>query len=83
MKDDTYEGWKNRATWNIALWINNDEYLYRAAVDCIKEYPKSRHPYTNFIRSMSMENDKTPDGFKYLSTRLSFYELNEMMRELV
>jgi hypothetical protein len=24
-----YEGWKNWETWNLTLWINNEEPLYR------------------------------------------------------
>jgi hypothetical protein len=24
-----YEGWKNWETWNVALWVNNEEPLYR------------------------------------------------------
>ena len=24
---DTYNGWKNRETWLVNLWINNDPYL--------------------------------------------------------
>jgi hypothetical protein len=27
---DTYEGWKNWETWNVMLWLNNEEPLYRA-----------------------------------------------------
>lgn len=28
-KSDTYNGWSNWATWNVALWISNDEPTYR------------------------------------------------------
>ena len=78
-----YNGWKNKGTWNVALWINNDEPLYRAAVVYMVKYPKSKNPYGNFIRSMGMKDERTPDGFKYLSTRLCYTELNDMMRELI
>jgi hypothetical protein len=32
MSDTDYNGWKNIATWNVALWINNDPDLYSGAV---------------------------------------------------
>lgn len=83
MKTDTrYNGWKNRQTWNCALWIGNDEPLYRAAVDFMRRY-KGRAPYAAFVSAQGMETDKTPDGIAWISTRISFRELNAMMRELV
>ena len=83
MTDTTYNGWKNRQTWNVALYINNEEWLYRKAVAFMKERPNHYAPYASFIKSMGMQNDRTPDNIKYLSTRLDYSELNEMMRELV
>jgi hypothetical protein len=77
----TYEGWKNRGTWNVSLWINNDYGLYMAAMDFMKSY-KGRRPYAEFIRSIGAEDDRTPDGFKYLGSRLCYRELNDMMREI-
>lgn len=83
MKEDKrYNGWANRATWNVALWIGNDEPLYRAAVDFMNRY-KGRQPYRHFIASMGMGDERTPDGFKYGGQKLSYKELNDMMREFI
>jgi hypothetical protein len=31
MTDDTYEGWANRETWALNLWLSNDQGLYEMA----------------------------------------------------
>lgn len=32
-----YNGHKNWNHWNVSLWINNEEWLYRLALACIAE----------------------------------------------
>ena len=82
MTDNTYNGWKNRQTWNVALWINNEESLYRAAVEFMKTY-KGKKPYGTFIRKNYLSGCRTPDNISYSGTRLDYKALNEMMQELV
>ena len=79
--DIMYNGWRNKSTWNVALWINNDENNYNAAVDFMKNY-KGKNPYKSFIHYMDLENWQTPDGIRWISHLLDYQALNEMMMEL-
>jgi len=84
MKTD-YNGWKNRQTWNVSLWINNDELLYRSAVAYMqkrKEQGKTG-TYIGFVKSNWMSGDRTPDNIAWDGTRLDYKALNEMMKELI
>ena len=36
MTSNTYNGWANYQTWNAALWIGNDEFLYNTAKACVE-----------------------------------------------
>lgn len=81
-KNETYNGWRNRQTWNVALWINNDEPLYRAACGFMRRY-KGRAPYRHFIESEGLDGSRTPDGIAWLGSKLDLVRLSEMMRDLI
>jgi hypothetical protein len=80
MTNKTYEGWKNYATWNVALWINNEYGIYLGAVAFMKDY-KGRSPYKDFVKDCGLDTQRTPDKVKWLSAQLDLKALNEMMQE--
>ncbi len=82
-KLEEYNGWKNKATWNVALWIGNDEPLYRAAVEFVRSAKKQKGVYYRFVKHTWLAGDKTPDGFKWDGSRLDYKALDEMMFELI
>ena len=58
-----YNGHKNWQFWNVSLWINNDENLYRTAKCHIDECGAK---YSAAVRmAAELEGESTPDGAKY------------------
>lgn len=77
-----YNGHRNWAHWNVWLWINNDEGLYRMAQDYIR---RNKHYHSFSIggykprdvaaqrmqEALEMEGiTHTPDGAKYSVTAI-------------
>lgn len=76
----TYEGWANRQTWNVALWLENTESFYKAIVEFMANY-KGDKPYLDFIADCGLDNQRTGDGIAFKSQALNYEELNNMMFE--
>ncbi len=73
---DTYQGWANYETWNVALWIQNSEKLYKIA--------KQFDNYKDFI-NLGMawtEVQVTGDDISFTNKLLNIEELDNMIKEL-
>jgi len=76
MTNQTYNGWTNYQTWNVALWIGNDEFLYNEA----RRW--AQHGYKSFSHQLvELMGQFTPDGVDWQDNDLDVDELNEMMNE--
>ena len=72
----SYNGWKNHATWNVALWIQNDVGLYNFAEECAS--------YQDFASDMRVYFDsvETPDKVAWNDSALDIERLDELITEL-
>ena len=70
-----YNGWTNYETWNVALWIGNDEGLYNVAREC-RDYSE----FSCLMRDMGIIG--TLDGVSWCASGLNTGELDEMIAEL-
>lgn len=71
----TYNGHKNWNHWNVSLWINNDEGLYRLAKDCIRR--TSNRDEAARMMLDALDAARTPDGAPY-----SVSAIKSAMREM-
>jgi len=81
MTNTTYNGWTNRATWNVALWINGDKGLY--------DFAHNFSNYADFVDGLKETNEgtaisfKTPDGVSWTDSALNHEELNQIFEEFM
>lgn len=83
----TYNGWANYETWNAALWIGNDEFLYNTAKACVEYVNEGDTPWAKFQRCM-MDGQigrylgATGDGVAWDHPAIDAAEMEDMMQDL-
>ena len=71
---DGYNGWYDWDTWNCALWIGNDEFIYDVARRCAT--------YEHFLKRIKDDEfftECTPDGARWADADYS--EMNALIQE--
>jgi hypothetical protein len=66
--DTSYNGWENYETWNVALWISNDEGLYNIARRCVD--------YKQFVENISEFMTQTLDGVRFDDPKVNVIQIN-------
>ena len=77
----TFNGWANWETWNVALWLQNEEPLYRHCVAFMKRY-KGQTPWADLMAAGDLPM-VTPDGARLDDPQLATAELDRMLSELL
>ena len=72
MELSNYNGWANYETWNVSLWFQNDEGLYRLTQES-KNYFQTVKTLSEFGIT------HTPDGVSYSNPVIEVPELDECL----
>ena len=71
LTDTTYNGWSNYQTWNVVLWIQNDEDLY----NLVNEFEIAC--YEDLLDVLyDCGSKETPDGVKWTDPKINRPEIN-------
>jgi hypothetical protein len=84
---DTYNGWPSYETWNVMLWLDNDEDAYRYYTDRIRRRKergfKSLSAGTAHAIAENALGPETGDGVSLSNSRIRWGKIAEAMRESV
>lgn len=83
--EKTYKGWANRETWNVALWLNNDRWLYELTKSYVENRSKKNKEisYADFLKFSHLGKHMTGDHVSFSDKALNYDELTEMLQEFL
>ena len=78
MTDKKHSGWTNYETWNVNLWLSNDEGLYQALLKAVKD----GQSIEEFVRDMAeASGGKFGDLCEVCLNRVNWQEIADLWKE--
>ena len=86
----SYNGWKNYETWNVALWIQNDEGIYHHARELMSAWNDDSYGVmdgfdSRAAREICLElfpTERTPENVRMRDSRIDWNAISDMLLEL-
>lgn len=76
-QENEYNGWTNYETWNVSLWINNNEQMYHIAT---RKIVRTYRDFVNVAKCLGIT--QTGDGVEFTNPKIDTDEMDEMIEEL-
>ena len=64
--DEAYQGWRNRETWAVALWLGNDQGLYEMAREAMSDFMEAGYSQERAERAKDFVTSLLdPDAYEF------------------
>ena len=81
--EEKYNGWTNRETWALNLWLTNDEGLYNMTLEMLKEaHTRDIDNGTEIIEKIDALRDFVEELEEQVKTQCANEELISMMSDI-
>ena len=88
--NDNYNGWANYETWNVALYLDNDEGIYNFMLEGLRHLLAERNDDWTGISLQELRElvqsafrgDSTPDGVRLSHSEIDWSEISDKLLEM-